>query len=329
MKFKLQLSLHTERWATRSPFRITGTVFEAFESVVVELADEGFVGRGEALGVYYLQESAQGLLAQIEAKAVVLEQGMARRDLQALLPPGGARNALDCALWDLEAKRLKSSIWALTGIAPRPLSTVFTIGIEATPAAMADKAAAAQGHPLLKVKLDGDRPLERMRAIRAARPDARLVVDANQGWTLAQLTEVAPAMADLGVEMIEQPLPRGADAGLAGLRSPVPLCADESCLHLGELDQAAARYQMINIKLDKAGGLTHGLALAAAARERGMGVMVGCMGGSSLAMAPAFVLGCIADLVDIDGPLLQRRDRLDGLHYANGRADPPQPGLWG
>nr|WP_316643146.1 N-acetyl-D-Glu racemase DgcA [uncultured Roseateles sp.] len=325
----MKLSLHTERWATRSPFRITGTTFEAFESVVVELADEGWVGRGEALGVYYLQETAQDLLAQIEAQAAVLEQGLTRQDLQALLPPGGARNALDCALWDLEAKCLKSSIWALTGIAPRPLSTVFTIGIEASPAAMGDKAAAAQAHPLLKVKLDGDRPLERMRAIRAARPDARLVVDANQGWTLAQLTDVAPAMADLGVEMIEQPLPRGADAGLQGLRSPVPLCADESCLHLGELAQAAARYQMVNIKLDKAGGLTHGLALASAARERGMGVMVGCMGGSSLAMAPAFVLGCVADLVDIDGPLLQRRDRLEGLRYADGRADPPHADLWG
>lgn len=325
----MKLSLHAERWPTLTPFRITGTVFNAFDSVVVELAHEGFSGRGEALGVWYLQESTERMLAQIEAQAATLERGIDRRSLQLLLPPGGARNALDCAMWDLEAKALQSSIWALTGIAPRPLATVFTIGIEASPAAMADKAAAATSHPLLKVKLDGEEPLQRMRSIRAARPDARIVVDANQGWTLGQLHELAPAMAALGVEMIEQPLPRGADAGLEGFRSPVPLCADESCQHLGELDQAAQRYQMINIKLDKAGGLTHGLALAAAARERGMGVMVGCMGGNSLAMAPAFVLGCIADLVDIDGPLLQRRDRLNGLRYADGRADPPQPGLWG
>jgi L-alanine-DL-glutamate epimerase-like enolase superfamily enzyme len=325
----MKLSLHTERWPTRAPFRITGTVFEAFESVVVELSQDGFTGRGEALGVYYLQESALALLAQIEAQAGAVEKGIDREALLSLLPPGGARNAIDCALWDLEAKQLGTSIWALTGIVPRPLNTVFTIGIEASPAAMARKAESAHDHPLLKVKLDGDRPLARMQAIRAARPGARLVVDANQGWTLAQLAEVAPALADLGVEMIEQPLPRGGDAGLLGFQSPVPLCADESCLHLGELDQAAQRYQMINIKLDKAGGLTHGLALAAAARERGLGVMVGCMGGSSLAMAPAFVLGCVADLVDIDGPLLQQRDRLNGLHYTKGLADPPQPGLWG
>jgi L-alanine-DL-glutamate epimerase-like enolase superfamily enzyme len=325
----MKFSLHTERWPTLTPFRITGTVFEAFESVVVELADEQATGRGEALGVYYLRDTVQRIVDQVEAHAATLERGIDRQSLQSLLPPGGARNALDCALWDLEAKRSKRSIWALTGITPRPLATVFTIGIEASPAEMADKAAAAARHPLLKVKLDGDQPLQRMQAIRAARPDARLVVDANQGWTLSQLHELAPAMAGLGVEMIEQPLPRGADAALEAFRSAVPLCADESCLHMGELAQVASRYQMINIKLDKAGGLTHGLALAAAARQRGMGVMVGCMGGSSLAMAPAFVLGCIADLVDIDGPLLQRRDRLDGLRYANGLADPPPAGLWG
>jgi L-alanine-DL-glutamate epimerase-like enolase superfamily enzyme len=325
----MKLSLHTERWPTLTPFRITGTVFEAFESLVVELSHDGLIGRGEALGVYYLKETAQGLMEQIECIAASIEAGIDRQALLALLPPGGARNAIDCALWDLEAKLRGTSIWALTGIAPRPLTTVFTIGIEASPDAMARKAEAARVHPLLKVKLDGSEPLARMRAIRAARPDARIVVDANQGWTLPQLIELAPQMAALGVELIEQPLRRGDDAGLEGFRSPVPLCADESCLHLGELEQAAARYQMINIKLDKAGGLTHGLALAAAARERGLGVMVGCMGGSSLAMAPAFVLGCLADLVDIDGPLLQKHDRPNGLRYADGQASPPTAELWG
>jgi len=206
---------------------------------------------------------------------------------------------------------------------------VFTIGLEATPEEMAAKAAAAVRHTLLKVKLDADRPLERLRAIRAARADVRIVVDANQAWTFTELRALAPAFAGLGVSMIEQPLRRGADAELEGYRSPVPLCADESCLHLGELEQAARRYQMINIKLDKTGGLTHALELARAARGRGMGVMVGCMAGSSLAMAPTFVVGCLCDLVDIDGPLLQKTDRIPAIEYDGGRVAVFGPDVWG
>jgi L-alanine-DL-glutamate epimerase-like enolase superfamily enzyme len=194
---------------------------------------------------------------------------------------------------------------------------------------MAADARAAAVFRRLKVKLDGDRPLERIRAIREARPDAHLVVDANQGWTFSQLQEVAPAMADLGVAMIEQPLPRGKDSVLAGYRSPVPLCADESCLHAGELDLAAERYQMINIKLDKCGGLTPALSLARAARERGLGLLSGCMGGTSLSMAPAFVIGCLSDLVDLDGPLWQQSDRLPGLQFEGGHVSPFTPAVWG
>jgi L-alanine-DL-glutamate epimerase-like enolase superfamily enzyme len=182
---------------------------------------------------------------------------------------------------------------------------------------------------LLKVKLDAHQSLERIREICRARPDASIVVDANQAWTFDQLRNLAPAFADLGIQMIEQPLPRGADAALQGYRSPVPLGADESCLHRGELAAAAKRYQMINIKLDKTGGLTHALELVRAARELGLGLMVGSMAGSSLAMAPAFVIGCLVDLVDIDGPLLLKRDRLPGLTYTGGRVDPPGPELWG
>jgi len=325
----LKYSVHIERWPAIRPFRITGVVWDSFDSIVVELGRAACVGRGEALGVYYSHETVETLLADVERIGPRLEAGIDREELQTLLPPGGARNALDCALWDLEAKISGRTIWDLTGVEPKSLETVFTIGLEATPEAMADKAAAATVHGVLKVKLDGDRPLERVQAIRAVRPDARIVVDANQGWSFEQLVAIAPGFAELEVAMIEQPLRRGADAPLASYRSPVPLCADESCLHLGELEQAAGRYQFINIKLDKTGGLTHALELAGAARARGLGLMVGCMGGSSLAMAPTFVAGCLCDLVDIDGPLLQRTDRIPGIRYDGGRVSVFGPEVWG
>jgi L-alanine-DL-glutamate epimerase-like enolase superfamily enzyme len=325
----VKLSVHIERWPAVVPFRITGCVWDTFDSVVVDVSRDGKVGHGEALGVYYFDETVDSLMAQIEVLAPQIEAGIDRRQLQNLLPPGGARNAIDCALWDLEAKCSARTIWDLTGVAPRDLDTVFTIGLEATPEQMAAKAAAATLYQLLKVKLDEDRPLERLQAIRAARPDVRIVVDANQGWQFPELQWLAPRFADLGVEMIEQPLARGKDEPLETYRSPVPLCADESCLHLGELEQAARRYQLINIKLDKTGGLTHALELARAARLRGLGLMVGCMGGGSLAMAPTFVVGCLCDLIDIDGPLLQKTDRIPGIQYVGGRAAVFGPEVWG
>ncbi len=259
----------------------------------------------------------------------MIKNDITRARLQFLLPPGGARNAIDCALWDLEAKSAGRSVWTISGVQPKPLETVFTIGIEETPGEMAAKAAAAGAFGLLKVKLDGNRPAERLEAIRRSRPDARIVVDANQSWTFNQLVELGPICANLGVQLIEQPLRRGNDAELDKYDSPVPLCADESCLHLDELEQAASRYQWINIKLDKTGGLTHALALAEAARSLGLQIMVGNMGGSSLAMAPAFVVGCLADLVDIDGPLLQQFDRLPGLDYNGGRVSAFKANVWG
>ncbi len=325
MKFGVRI----ERWPAIIPFRITGKVWNSFDSIVVELLKDGKIGRGEALGVYYANETADSMLAVVEGIAEQIEGGIGRAELEKLLPPGGARNAVDCALWDLEAKSSGRSIWELTGVTPKPLETVFTIGLESTPEQMAAKAAAATAHGLLKVKLDADRPLERVRAIRAVRPDVRIVVDANQGWTFAALRELAPALADLGVAMIEQPLPRDGDDELARYRSPVPLCADESCLHLGELDRAAERYQLINIKLDKTGGLTHALELARAARARGLGLMVGSMCGGSLAMAPTFVVGCLCEFVDIDGPLLQKTDRLPGITYTGGHAAVFGPEVWG
>ena len=325
----LMLNVHGETWPAIAPFRITDTSFVSFDSIVVELSDGHFTGRGEALGVYYLNETRASMLEQIEARRSRIESGIDRHALQGLLPPGGVRNAIDCALWDLEAKSTGQTIWSLTGVAPRELLSVFSIGVEDTPQQMAAKAAAASDVRLLKIKLNGDRPVERLQAIRAARPDARLVVDANQAWNIGQLHRALEVAEALGVEMIEQPLPRGGDAALEGLRPPVPLCADESCLHLGELDTAARRYQMINIKLDKTGGLTHALELASEARKRGLKLMVGCMAGGSLAMAPAFVLGCIADLVDIDGPLLQKSDRRNGIRYHRGIASVFAPELWG
>jgi len=325
----MHFSLHQESWTALFPFRITGCEFNSFDNVVVALSDGDSVGYGEALGVYYLDDNPPDVERVLEGLRPVIEKGIDRTSLQSLLPPGGARNALDCALWDLEAKRSGKRVWELSGVEPRRLHTVFTIGLEATPAAMADKAAAAAAYTLFKVKLDGDRPLERIQAIRSARPDARLVVDANQGWTFEQLQSVAPAFADLGVEMIEQPLPRGQDQALEHYQSPLPLCADESCQHLGELDQTGRRYQMINIKLDKCGGLTHGLELAREARARGLGLMVGCMGGTSIAMAPAFVVGCLSDLVDIDGPLLLKSDRSKRLNYDRGRVAPFGADIWG
>jgi L-alanine-DL-glutamate epimerase-like enolase superfamily enzyme len=325
----VKIAVHIERWPTIRPLRIAGKTWDHFESVVVELERNGVIGRGEALGVYYLDETPETLVAQISQQSEWITDGIDRARLQSLLPPGGARNAIDCALWDLEAKSVGRSVWDISGVQPKPLETVFTIGIEETPQQMAAKAAAASAFGLLKVKLDGILPAERLEAIRRSRPDARIVVDANQGWSFAQLVELGPICASLGVQMIEQPLHRGNDVELCKYDSPVPLCADESCLHLDELEQAASRYQWINIKLDKTGGLTHALALAKAARSLGLQIMVGSMGGSSLAMAPAFVVGCLADLVDIDGPLLQQFDRLPGLDYNGGWVSAFKPNVWG
>jgi L-alanine-DL-glutamate epimerase-like enolase superfamily enzyme len=324
-----RVSVHIENWMARIPFRISRHTWDDFPCVVCEIEQDGCIGRGEALGVYYLGESERSILAQIESVAAKLAGGAHRSALLRLLAPGGARSAADAALWDLEAQLAGDSAWAMAGVEPDPVETVFTIGLEAEPADMGARAAAAADLSLFKVKLNSDRPIERIAAIRQARPDARLVVDVNEGWDFSQLQEVAPALADFGVSMIEQPLRRGHDAELENYDSPLPLCADESCQHIGELDQAAARYAMINIKLDKCGGLTHGLELAAAARERGLGLMVGCMGGTSLCMAPMHVLAQRADFVDIDGPLLLRNDRLGGLVYDRGIATLPEKPFWG
>jgi len=325
----MKISAHIEEWDLTQPFRIAGSESSNARSLVVQIGEDGFLGRGEAQGVYYLDETAESIYQQVQEFTPTVRSGVSRQELQSHLPPGGARNAIDCALWDLECKRSGRSIWELTGINPRPVTTVFTIGLESTPEAMAEKARAAADSPVLKIKLDGHMPVEKLAAIRAARPDASLVADVNQGWSFEFLKKVLPACAELGLAMLEQPLPRGGDQALEGFESPILLCADESCLHRKELEYAAKRYGMINIKLDKTGGLTEALALARAARQLGCQLMVGNMLGTSLSMAPSFVVAQLCDFVDIDGPLLLRNDHPYGLQYHEGQVEVFHSSFWG
>tara|TARA_R110002096_G_scaffold154_15_gene839 strand:- start:7735 stop:8721 length:987 start_codon:yes stop_codon:yes gene_type:complete len=323
------LSLRQESWPTKIPFRIANHTWNDFPCLVCEIEQDDITGRGEGMGVYYLGETIESMARQIESVADDINAGAGREQLLKLLPPGGARFAVDSALWDLEAQQSGRNAWESAGVNADPVETVFTIGLEDTPELMGAKAAAATDMTLFKIKLDNDRPVERIAAIRAVRPDARLIIDANQGWNMAELEEFEPQLRELGVLMIEQPLPRGEDSALEHYQSGVPLCADESCQHIGELDIAVSRYQMLNIKLDKCGGLTHGLELARAAKDEGLALMVGCMGGTSLSMAPSHVIAQLCEFVDIDGPLLAKQDREGGLVYDHGIVSLPDTRFWG
>jgi L-alanine-DL-glutamate epimerase-like enolase superfamily enzyme len=325
----MDFSIHITEWALTQPFRISGFEWINSRCLVVQLGKDGCVGRGEAQGVFYLDESAESIFEQADAVAAEIRKGISREQLQDLLPAGGARNAIDCAMWDLECKLAGKSIWQLTGIDPKPVTTVYTIGLEDSPEAMAAKAAAAVDAPILKIKLSNHLPFEKLAAIRAARPDAQLVVDANQGWDFELLKEVLPKCVGLNLAMIEQPLPRGGDEQLEGFKSAITLAADESCLHTGELETAARRYSMINIKLDKTGGLTEALRLARAAKAKACKLMVGNMVGTSLSMAPSFVVAQLCDFVDIDGPLLLKYDQPHALKYLKGVVKGFDPALWG
>lgn len=311
------------------PFTITGYRFEAANTVQVRLLDGDFSGRGEGMGIYYHGETQQSMADQLEQIAGAVEAGASRLQVLEMLPAGGALNAMDCALWDLEAKRAGKRIWELLGLQPKPLTTVCTIGID-TPEVMADLARQHSRYPNLKIKLSGDAPIERLEAIRAARPDAALIIDVNQGWSIEELREYAPAAQRLGIAMIEQPLKRGDDEALEGYVSPVPLGADESCLHAEDYARIGKYYSVINIKLDKCGGLTRGLELAQLAQRDNKTLMVGNMTGSSLSMAPAFVVGQFCQFVDIDGALFLAQDIDNGLDYGDGGvvAVPPAT-LWG
>jgi L-alanine-DL-glutamate epimerase-like enolase superfamily enzyme len=317
---KLRMHVAVEKLRLAKPFRISGFVFETQDAVVVTLDDGTYRGIGEASGVYYLGDTAESMVAAIESQRDAIENGADRIALQRLLPPGGARNAIDCAFWDLEAQRKGREVWELAGLPSiRPLVTTFTLGAD-DPAVMAEGARAFASATALKMKLTGDLDIdiERVRAVRAARPEPLLGVDANQGYDIATLDRLMPTLVDAHVSLLEQPIRRGREADLDGYRSPIPVAADESVLCLADIPAAAKRFNVINIKLDKCGGLTEALAMAHDARQLGLGVMVGNMVGTSLAMAPAFVVGQLCDIVDLDGPVFLAADRVPGLTYERG-----------
>jgi L-alanine-DL-glutamate epimerase-like enolase superfamily enzyme len=324
----LALEIQTESWPFKVPFRISGYTFTAGEVIAVSLAEAGYVGRGEASGVYYRNETPQSMTAQIEAARGAIENGIDREALRTLLPAGGARCAIDCALWDLDAKRAGAPVWKIAD-APRPvpLKTTFTVGA-GTPDEMASTARSYETARAIKLKLTADDPAACVHAVRAARPNAWIGVDANQGLTRRTLEKLLPALIDAQIALIEQPLPVGADAELEGLNSPIPIAADESVQGLADIGALVGRYDVVNIKLDKCGGLTEGLSMAREARKLGLKVMVGCMSGTSLSMAPAFVLGQVCDFVDLDGPTFLARDRDVPALYANGEIWCPDA-LWG
>jgi L-Ala-D/L-Glu epimerase / N-acetyl-D-glutamate racemase len=330
MPVSLQLELHNEPLPLSAPFRISGYVFDAMPATIVTLRDGDRVGRGEAAGVYYNDDRPEGMLATLQSLRPRIEAGIDRDAANALLPPGGARNALDCALWELDARRAGVPVWKLAGLdGVRPLLTTFTIGAD-DPAAMADRAAAFTGARALKLKLTGEAGLDtlRVRAVRRRCPDAWIGVDANQGYDADTLPALLPVLVEENVSLLEQPCRRGHEADLDGIDRVLPFAADESILDLAELEARHARFDVINIKLDKCGGLTEGLRMARRARELGKQVMVGNMAGSSLAMAPAFVLGQFCDVVDLDGPVFLKQDRTPGVVYRDGTIDCPAE-VWG
>jgi L-alanine-DL-glutamate epimerase-like enolase superfamily enzyme len=326
----MELSVRIERWPLSGAFTISrGTKTEAVV-VVAELSDGVHRGRGESVPYARYGETPDSIVAAIEAMRSALRRGLNRSDLQGVMPAGAARNALDCAYWDVNAKAAGRPVYELAGlVAPGPRITAYTISL-ASPSAMAAAAEQVTLRPLLKVKLGGlEGDGARIAAVRRVAPRAELIVDANEGWTADNLAQNFAACADAGVTLIEQPLPEGRDAALAQIKRPIPVCADESVRHRAGLDALSAKYDAINVKLDKAGGLTEAMALAAEAERRGFAIMVGCMVATSLAMAPAMLLAQRARFVDLDGPLLLAQDRPSGLRYEGSLAYPPDPALWG
>jgi L-alanine-DL-glutamate epimerase-like enolase superfamily enzyme len=317
----LRLDVAVERLTFSAPFRIAGRVFEHQDAVVVTLDDGAHRGRGEACGVFYLADGVAQMLAAIEARRSTIERGIDRDALQRLLPPGGARNALDCALWELDAQRSGRPVWALAGLkVPRELTTTFTLGAD-DPEVMAAGARGYADARALKLKLTGDLELDALRvaAVRGVRPDVWLGVDANQAYTIDRLARLVEILQEARVELLEQPLARGREGDLERFESSIPIAADESALGVNDIAGLVGRFDTVNIKLDKCGGLTEGLAMAREARRAGLDVMVGNMMGSSLAMAPAFVLGQLCDVVDLDGPTFLAHDRTPAVRYARGK----------
>ena len=324
----LVIDAHEEVWPLKQVFRISrGSRTEA-QVVVVTITDGEHTGRGECVPIRRYDQTCASVMAQIES--VKSETNLDRQSLQHFLPAGAARNALDCALWDLDAKRSGKRVWELANIpVVDQIETAFTISLDSADK-MADAARGSANLPILKLKLGGDDvDLARVEAVRDAAPSAPLIIDANESWSPEHYRTAAPALKDLGVELIEQPFPADADKVLETLDHPVPVCADESCHTTVDLLRLKNRYEMINVKLDKTGGLTEALRLCERARENGFKLLIGCMVGSSLGMAPARLLASNADYVDLDGPLLLARDREHGLSYENGNIGVPSRELWG
>ena len=327
---QLALSLSVEHFPYHRPFRISGHVFESTAVLVARLSDGTHEGWGEGAGAYYLGDDAENMLAQADAAQDAIEAGATRDDLQALMPPGGARNAIDCAYWDLEAKQQGTPVWKLAGLRqPVPLRSTLTLGAD-DPEVMAEAARALDPAAPVKVKLTGDTGIDilRVQAIRKARPTAWIGVDANQGYRIETLPDLLPALVKAKVALLEQPLAIGREADLDGFDRPLPFAADESALTLADTDGLVGRFDIVNIKLDKCGGLTEGLAIARRARAMGLKVMVGNMMGTSLSMAPSYLLGQLCDVVDLDGPTFLTRDRPGGVRYAQGKVH-CDDAIWG
>ena len=321
----MMITVTPERFPLAQTFTISrGSKTEA-RVLTVRIDCDGLAGWGECVPYARYGETLETVAAQIAS----VPEGVTRDALQTLLPAGAARNAVDCALWDVTAKASGRRAWDCAGLPPlRPLTTAYTLSLD-TPDAMRAAAAAQAARPILKIKLGTPDDIPRLEAVRAGAPEARIIVDANEGWTPALYADLCPHLLRLGVALVEQPLPAGQDGALADMARPVPVCADESCHDRASLAGLMGKYDMVNIKLDKTGGLTEALALRDAARAAGFGVMVGCMVGTSLAMAPALVVAQGADMVDLDGPLLLAQDRARPLRYVGSEVFPPDAGLWG
>ena len=325
----LSLEVREEVFPVAGAFTISRGSRTEIRVVGVELTDGVHVGRGECVPYARYGETVEGVISAISSVEGDLRQGLDRIALQRRLPAGAARNGLDCAFWDLEAKRAGKPAWQLAGLSePGPATTAYTLSL-ASPSEMGAQAERNARRPLLKVKLGTGGDLERIEAVRKGAPNSAIIVDANEGWNLEQYVELAPVFARLGVALVEQPLPARADDALRHVERPLPVCADESCHDRASLAGLKGKYDLINIKIDKTGGLTEALELKRAAQAAGFGIMVGCMLGTSLAMAPAMLLAQDAAYVDLDGPLLLARDRDHPLSYDGSVVSPPGRALWG
>lgn len=324
-----RLTVTRRAWPLARPVMTSCGARTAVDVVVAELSDGDSRGRAEAVPLPRYGESIDSVVAELEAMKGAIFSGLNRDTLQSALPPGAARNALDCAFWAIDADRAYRSVADLAGIGPvAPVVTAITLGFD-TPDRMAEMAAAHRTRPLLRLELGGEGDVERVRAVRDAAPAARLIVDAQEGWTERQLGAFLPALVECRVGLIEQPLPADADDALAGLTGPIPICADESCRTVADLDRLDGKYQAITIKLDKVGGLTEALALAAEAKQRGLRIVVGGGIGTSLGVAPALLAAQLAEMVCLDGPLFLASDRVPGLRYEGSTIWPAEARLWG